>query len=173
MFIFLFFGLYFVVNALFFNDATMHRIYEDQGDFNIIYQIPQIIYSMLITNVINIIATYLSLTEKINIQLKREKNNLKGKIEKYLKCIKIKLILFFCLTFLLLLLFWYYISCFCAVYRNTQIHLIKDTFICYGFSLFYPILLCLIPGIFRIYSLRAPKQNRKCIYKFSKFIQFF
>ena len=70
------FSLYFTVNALFFNDSTMHQIYEDQGSFNIIYQIPQILYSSLICSVINILITYLSLSEKDIIFLKKYKNNI-------------------------------------------------------------------------------------------------
>ena len=49
---FFFFDVHFVVNALFFNDNTMHQIYEDEGSFNFIYQIPQIIYSSLISGII-------------------------------------------------------------------------------------------------------------------------
>ena len=41
---FFFFAAELSVNALFFDDATMHQIYEDQGSYNFIYQIPQIIY---------------------------------------------------------------------------------------------------------------------------------
>ena len=33
------FASYFIVNALFFNDSTMHKIYEDQGKYDLIYQI--------------------------------------------------------------------------------------------------------------------------------------
>ena len=39
------FVIYYFVNALFFTDNTMHKIYEDKGSFNFIYQLPQIIYS--------------------------------------------------------------------------------------------------------------------------------
>ena len=39
----------YAVNALFFNDNTMHQIYEDEGSFNFIYQLPQIAYSTLIS----------------------------------------------------------------------------------------------------------------------------
>ena len=39
---FFFFSVHFTVNALFFNDDTMHKIYKDEGKFNFIYQIPQI-----------------------------------------------------------------------------------------------------------------------------------
>ena len=37
---FFFFSVFFTINALFFNDNTMHKIYEDKGEFNFIYQIP-------------------------------------------------------------------------------------------------------------------------------------
>ena len=48
IFLFFFdFALSFMVNALFFNDDTMHKIYEDKGTFNIIYNIPQIFFLLL------------------------------------------------------------------------------------------------------------------------------
>ena len=84
---------------------------------------------------------------------------------------KVKFFLFFLIDYFLLLLFWYYLSCFCAVYKNTQVHLIKDTLISFGLSLIYPLLLYLLPGVFRIISLRAKKANRECLYKLSKILQ--
>ena len=90
---------------------------------------------------------------------------------KLLKCLIIKFILFFIITLLFLIIFWYYLSCFCAVYKNTQIHLIKDVLISFGISLMYPFGLNLFPGIFRISSLRDEKKNQKCLYNFSKIIQ--
>ena len=87
------------------------------------------------------------------------------------RCLKIKFIIYFILHFLFLLIFWYYVSCFCVIYKNTQIHAIKDTLISFGLSLLYPLFLCLLPGIFRIHSLRSPKHDKKCIYKFSQLIE--
>ena len=161
-------ALFFTVNTLFFDDATMHKIYIDKGKYSFIYQIPFIIYSTIISSVINSIIKYLSLSENNIIEIKTNK---KVEINVIKKCIKIKIILFFVFKFLFLLFFWYYTSCFCAIYRNTQYHLIKDTMISFGLSLLYPIFLCLLPGIFRIYSLRASKQDKECIYKISNFIQ--
>ena len=165
------FALYYVVNALFFNDSTMHKIYQDKGMYDINYQIVHIIYSVIISDVINIIINFLSLSEKIIISLKNKTNDIKEKKSKIIKCLKIKFILFFIFIFLFLLLFWYYISCFCAIYKNIQIHLIKDTLISFGLSTLYPVFLSLIPGIFRIPALKAKKQDKECIYKFSKLIQ--
>ena len=80
------------------------------------------------------------------------------KEKKLIKTLKVKFALFFIFAFILLLLFSYYITCFCGIYANTQIHLIKDSLISFGLSLIYPFGLCLIPGIFRIPSLHAKKK---------------
>ena len=44
---FFFFALHITINALFFNDNTIHKIYIDEGEFNFIYQIPQIFLGLL------------------------------------------------------------------------------------------------------------------------------
>ena len=170
LFLFIF-SLYFTINSLFFNDSTMHKIFIDKGSFNFIYQIPQIIYSSIISIIINSIVTYLSLSEKSIIQFKKDPFITEKKVINLINCLKVKFFLFFVIEFTLLLLFWYYLSCFCAVYKNTQIHLIKDTLISFGLSLVYPLLLYLIPGVFRIPALRAKKANKKCLYKLSKMLQ--
>ena len=63
LFLFIF-TLNFIVNALFFNDSTMHVIYEEKGKFNFLYQIPQILYSSLICGILTVVIRNLSLTEK-------------------------------------------------------------------------------------------------------------
>ena len=166
------FSLYFTINGFFFNDETMHKVYKDNGVFNIIYQIPQILYSTLVSSVINMLLKKLSLSQKNILDIKQEKDRqIAMKKSKRIKhCIQIKFIIFFILSFLLLLFFWYFISCFCGVYKNTQIILIKDTLISFGLSMLYPIGLNLLPGIFRIPSLRAKKKDKKCMYKLSGII---
>ena len=167
---FLFFVINLTVNALFFNDDTMHKIYIDEGSYNFVYQIPQIIYSSVISIIINVLIKFLSLSQGKIVKIKQEKVK-KGLDEKYRKLIltlKIKFIIFFIFTFMILLFAWYYISCFCGIYENTQSHLFKDTIISFITSLIYPFGIYLIPGIFRIYSLNHKKS---CLYKFSKLLQ--
>ena len=164
------FALQYTVNALFFNDSTMHKIYEDNGIFNLVYQINQIIYSTIISIIITQLVKFLCLTEKNVIKMKNEKNDdLDKVIEQFLKCLIIKFVLFYSISFIFLVLFWYYLSCFCAVYKNTQIYLIKDTLISFGLSLVYPLIINLIPGIFRISSLK--KKDKKILYQISQVIQ--
>ena len=74
----------------------MHKIYIDEGSFNLIYQIPQIIYSSVISNIIDIIIKYLSLTEKevIKIKLVKKHKSIDLKFNKLFKILKIKFIYF-------------------------------------------------------------------------------
>ena len=165
------FSLYLTINVLFFNDSTMHKIYEEKGNVNFIYYIPQILYSTIISAVISFIIKYLSLSEKNIIEIKTTKKNKSEKAAKILKCLKIKFVIFYILCFILLLFFWYYLSCFCVIYINTQIPLIKDTITSFGLSLLYPFGINLIPGIFRISSLKESNKDRELMYKFSQYLQ--
>ena len=90
---------------------------------------------------------------------------------KLIKCFKIKIIFFNIFSFLFLILFWYYLSCFCAVYQNTQKYLTLDTFVSFGISFIYPIFINFLPGFLRIPSLKNPKQKKECLYKISKILQ--
>ena len=169
------FVIYFTVNGLFFSDSTMHKIYEDEGDFNILYQLPQIIYSSLISLVFYTILKFLSLSEDGILAFKRNKSvsDLKQRETKLKNQLNIKFIIYFILSTILLLFCWYYISMFCAIYRNTQIHLISDTLISFGLSLLYPLGYLLLPGFFRIPSLSDYKKNSSYLYTISKIIQMF
>ena len=164
------FSLYISINALFFSDSTMHKIYEDQGTFNFIYHLPQIILSSILSTFISILVKNLSLTEKQIIELKKGKYGALI-VSNIIKCIKIKCVFHFILMFLLIILFWYYLSCFCAVYYNTQIPLIKDTLISFIISLLLSLVLYFLPGIFRFPALKAKNKDKKCIYEMSQLIQ--
>ena len=163
------FGLYFTINAFFFGDDTMDQIYEDNAVFNFLFQLPQILYSSIISSVIDIILHKLTISEDQILEMKKEKDMEKceQKANKIKNTLKLKLIIFLTLSSILMLFFWYFISCFCAVFGNTQHILIEDTFISFGTSMLYPFGLKLIPTLFRIPALRAPQKDQKYLYKIS------
>ena len=166
------FSLYFTINAFFFSDETMHKIYINNGTFNLLYQLPQIFLSFFISSIVNMILKLLSLSEKNILNLKKEKD-LKRANEIYKDtkdCIMTKFIIFFIVSNCLLLFFWYFISCFCAVYINTQLILIDDTLMSFLLSTLYPFLISLFPGIFRLPALRAKNKDKESLYKFSEII---
>ena len=163
------------MNALFYNDDTIHKIYEVKGAFDLEYQLPKIIYSSFISMLLNTILKILSLSNSAILDFKnnKAKKGLKEKTKSLKNKLHIKFILYFINSFLLLIFFWYYISMFCVIYRNTQLHLLKDTLMSFGLSFFDPFFINLIPGIFRIVSLSDPKKNRKYLYNLTKIFNFF
>ena len=113
------FALYFAVNALFFNDSTMHQIYEQSGKQDIISQISNIFYSTIISCAINIIIKNLGLSYNDMVRIKQIPNEIDGLKESVLlvKKLKIKFAIFFIIIFIfdtffgiLLLLFALYIK---------------------------------------------------------------
>ena len=167
------FVMFVTVNALFFDDDTMHKIYIDKGKYDFAYQIPIIVYSSIISYILDTLLQLLALSEDSILDFKKkkiEKNLDKRSIDLYNK-LKIMFLLYFIIGTIILLVFWYYSSMFCAIYQNTQIHLIKDTLISFGTSLFYPFGIYLLPGLFRIPALTNKKNKRECLYKISKLSQ--
>ena len=163
-------SLYLVVNALFFNDSMMHKIYQDKGNFILIYNLPNIIYSVIIISIIIIILKYISLSQMDILGIKFEKNkyNFKAKAIIAIKCLIIKYIAFFIFSILFLLLFWYYLSCFCIIYKNTQVYLIKNFIISFTLFLIYPFVIHFLHTFLRIRSLKNPG---KFLFKISQLIQ--
>ena len=152
----------------------MHKIYEDKGKFNFLYQIPQILYSTLISKFIDALIKNLALSQDTFVELKQEKDKKlldKNYSRKKIRTLKVKFISFFVISFIILVFFWYYITCFCGIYVNTQRHLISDSFISLITSLLLPFVINLIPGIFRIPSLRVLKPTRSFLYKFSSWLE--
>ena len=160
------------MNVFFFADETMHKIFLDYGKYNFIQQIPQIIYSTIISQIIEIFICYLSLTDKHFYQIKESKKINKDFIMRIMTFIKVKIIIFFAFTFLIFIFYWYLITCFCAVYQNTQIAFIKDSISSFILGIFLPFIVYIFPSLFRIISLKS-NSNIQCVYKFSNIIPIF
>ena len=169
------FAIEYTVNAFFYNDDTMHKIYESKGVFDLETQLPIAIYSTIISTILNYPLNLLAFSNDAIINFKQinEKLYIMNKARNLKNILMIKFIFYFIISFLLLIFFWYYISMFCVIYRNTQIHLLKDTLMSFGLSLLIPFVIYLFPGIFRIPSLSNAKKKRQYLYNFSKFLQSF
>ena len=152
------------MNALFFSDESMHKIYLSYGKYNFIQQIPKILYSSLISLVLDFLICFLIITEKQVFEIiclkqsEQEKNP--EQIEKIFKLIKIKFILFYSISFLLLLFFWYFIAAFCAVYKNTQITFLKDFITSFFTGLLYPFAIYFFLALIRKLSLKDSDKKR-------------
>ena len=168
---FLSFDIYLVVNAFFFSKSTIHQIYEDEGNYNLSYFFKQIIFSFFISYIFFSLIKYFSLSENNILELKNEENiNRKNdKIEKVRKCLYIKYLLFYAISLVFIIIFFYYLSSFCAVYKNTQIFVVKNALISFFIFMLFPLFFSLIPCCLRMFSLK--NNSNEIIYKFSKYLQ--
>ncbi len=163
-------SLYLFINALFFNDNKMHRIYIDNGSFNLIINIPQAIYSYIILSITNIFLPKLFTIQQNILEMKYEKNksNIRARFIMFLRVVIIKFVSYFLFSIIILFMIWYYLSCFFIVFKNTQSYLIKISLISCFISLIVPFIFYLLPGVFRLLALKKPGS---WLYKISLILQ--
>ena len=167
------------MNGLFFVHETMHRKYTSGEDFTFIQKLPQILFTLIVSHILEVILCFFSMTDVHIYQIKeldyKDKKN-GEKIVDILNCIQIKLTIFFIFTFLLFLFFWYFISAFCAVYQNTQKIFLRDTMISFLSSLIDPFFIYGLTTILRRISLSNICKNNcccGCVFKISDIIPIF
>ena len=164
------------MNGLFFSDESMHNLYINKDEYDFDQQIPQMLFSLIIGHILEVILCYFSLTDSAIYTIKELSKNKEngGKIVQIIKYLKIKLIIFFIFTFILFLFYWYFISAFCAVYPNTQNIFIRDSFRSYFISMIDPFLIYFLTNMLRAISLsRCCKKKAGLIYNISQFLPIF
>ena len=161
------------LNVFFFTDETMHKMYVDYGKYNFAQQIPQIIYSTIVSQIIQVFLCFLIFTDKHYYQVKNLEYKNRSLLFPILRCIKLKIVFFYIFTFLLFAFYWYTVTCFCAVYPNTQMAFIKDSLTSFGLGLLYPFILYLFPAILRIISLKCCEGKLAFVYTLSDIIPIF
>ena len=165
-----------IINLIFYNDDTMHKIYLDEGEYNIVYSL----FRIISTDVIERLTTFLieqlidyqnkfielktNMKEtKIEKEIKKinkdenvnekeikeinidENDNEKDKLKKQIGSnLRISWIIFYFISIFISLISWYYISCFCAVYKKTQKYLLFDFLVGRFLNLVSCLISCLI-----------------------------
>ena len=115
---------------------------------------------------------YVSLSDNDIYSISNEAlyNNAKIKAAQAKKILLIKSICFYCVGVILVIFFGYYLSTFSAVYRNTQIILIKNVLISYALSLIFPFIIIAFSSILRRYALKD--STRQWIYNIGRLLQY-
>ena len=160
------------MNVFFFFDKSLHELYLNKGKFDFVLLIPQIILSSLVSHVSEVFICFLTMTDKYVYQFKTlEENDMnKSVVMKSLKCVKIKLISFFIFIFILMIVYWYLISSFCAVYENTQITFLMNFAFSFLLYLIYPLFIYILTSLFKFIGL---KTKSSCLYKLGNIIPIF
>ena len=160
------------MNVFFFSDDSMHKLFLSYGKYDFIQQIPQIVYSTIITQIFEIFLCYLSMTDKYIYKIKGMKLTMK-EIMLLFKCINIKLMIFFAFNLLMFSFYWYSVASFCAVYGNSQTVFIKDSFTSFSIGIAYSFVIYLIPSALRRWTIKSKNMRLKFLYKLSELIPFF
>ena len=170
------FGISLGINTIFFTDKSIQKIYEGKGQYNlsqnIYYHIIPILISTFATLIIKSIISLIIYSDAIILKLK-ENNALKSEDkmnEALIKTMSRGTILFI-VNFIVIIIFWFYMGSFCAVFKNTQIYLIINGIITFILVIVIPFLYYFIPTLLRTISLRG--KNNQCLYRVSQFIQLF
>ena len=171
--IFFDFFIFLKINTFFIDESLIHQIYIDHGRYNFIANITRIIYSLLISKVIIFSINLLVLTDKDIIGIKQiTKKELIGIYYiKFLKTIFIRYIIFAIINICIFIFAWIYISCFCAIFKNTFRYLLINTILCFIGALLYPFIFCFIPSLLRYYALWDLAMDREWLYKISRIVQ--
>ena len=169
----LFLSFYFAFTALFFNDKIMREIYTYKGNTDAAIHVTNILLSSACCLIMNFIVRLISLSERDIHKIISEKNpeERKALAEKTKRALKIKLIILFIISGLLIAVCWYYVAAFCAVFRNSQIHYFINVLVAFILCNLWPFVTSLIAPCFRIPSLKS--ENSKCMYKFSQIVSYF
>ena len=90
--------------------------------------------------------------------------------ERSRKIASIKLYILYGLSGLLIMLCWYYVSAFCAVFKNSQKNYLINFFICFVVCNLWPVITCFIPTIMRKAAL---EKYNETLYKASQIVSIF
>ena len=168
----LFFAFYMAFTALFFNDDIMRALYIYKGNTNAAVHVPNIVLSSLCSFIASLIVRYVCLGERDIAKITSVTNleERKKLAKRARKIAMIKLIVLYLVSGILLLLCWYYVSAFCAVFKNSQKNYLINFIICFIVCNLWPVLTSFIPATMRRCAL---DDNKECLYKASQIVSVF
>ena len=154
-----------VYNAIFFFDKIINEIYDDRGKYSLKLQILNIFISSILFSFTIILIRFIITCHKKLIKLKNMDSYEEAQKESFSihKCLIIKYIIYYIVGIILLIVFWYFITSFCAIFHYTQNHLFLNAFISFCFSMIYPFIYLLIPAWFRYLALQKNHEKFYCI----------
>ena len=163
-------------NCFLFADKSIHNFFINGIKYELVQQILPIIMSIIITHIIDILLCYLSMTDRYIYEIKDlpKFESVGHKIFLILRRMRIWLIVFFISVFFISIFYWYLISSFCAVYKNSQIIYIINCVISLVIFWIDPFIVYFILTLLRIIAIKKNKNKKfKCLYKLSRLFPIF
>ena len=167
------FQISFFLNALFYTDDYISDAYHNDGVLDFISGLPKSIYSFIATFITTNLLKMLSNSKSELIRVIKERkryNNYMDVINVKLEKLRKKLIIYFVLVFLLEIFFLYYVTAFCAVYRNSQNYWFIGCLESFVMDSLVSLIICIFLSLLRYISIR---KKIKCCFIISNIISTF
>ena len=167
------FQISFFLNSLFYIDEYISDAYHNNGVLDFFSGLPKSIYSFIATLITTNLLRMLSNSRGELMEVIRQRT----RYQNYIKIINIKLsklrkklVIYFIIVFIMSLLFLYYVTTFCAVYRHSQKYWFIGCIESFVIDSVAAIIVCIFIAFFRYISLRS---RIKCFYVLANFINIF
>ena len=155
-------ALDFTMNSVLFSDDVVSDNYHNEGNMSFLTSMLLSILSNLISAIISFIFVYLSKYALYFEAVDEEKLNDVDYIlicSKILHYMKRKLTLYFIISFLFIVVFWYYVTVFCIIYHNNQVNWIIDCITGIVMSLLYTLGIATLVSTIRCIALQTNSAN--------------
>ena len=167
------FQISFFLNALFYTDEYISDAYHNDGVLDFFSGLPKSIYSFIATLITTNLLRMLSNSRSELMKVVRERKNFKNYvaiINIKLSKLRKKLIIYFIVVFMLNSFFLYYVTSFCAVYRNSQKYWFYGCLESFAMDSLVALIICIFISFFRYISI---KNRIKCFYALANIISTF
>ena len=167
------FQISFFLNALFYTDDYISEAYHNDGVLDFISGLPKVILSFIATLITTNLLKMLSNNKRELTRVIRRRN----KYNNYLNIINIKMtklrkkiFVYFILSFALGIFFLYYVTAFCAVYRNSQKYWFYGCVESFAMDSLVSVIVCIFLSFLRYISV---KNNIKYFFVLANIISIF
>jgi hypothetical protein len=150
------FEISFFLNAFFYTNEYISNTYHNDGMLDFFSSLPKSIYSLIVTMIGGNLLHMLSSSKTQLMRIIKERNNKQDYLNlmnRELKKLKYKLIIYFMCLFIFGLFFLYYTSAFCAVYQNSQLFWFYGCLESLAMDFSTPFIICLIFATFRFIAI--------------------
>ena len=167
-----FIAFYLAFTALFFNDNIIRAIYTYKGNTDAAVHVTNVVLSSICSIIMAFIIRLVTLNDRdINkILSETETEKREDQIALTKNSLNIRATIFYAFSIIAVGICWYYVSAFCAVFKNSQGHYLINTFVAFIVCNLWPIVTSGITTGLRKLSL---SKESSALYKFSQIVSLF
>jgi hypothetical protein len=168
--------LYLTFCTFFFNNNSIHNIYENEGKYKIGYHFLRVLGAFVLSYIfIKLIKWWITFYRRNSLKMKLMKRytDSKNEILRMIETYNIHIKIYFSISIIIIILFCYYVSVVGAVYRYSQKYLIVNWIVCIAFHIVFSLVLNFIPTILRYLSLKENNDSKRSMYNASKILSYF